>query len=103
MIRDARECEAIRLLRIIVEGNDAELGAAIEQARRLLSALRAPRTGRRLSVVTPTLLREIARQRSEGRTEHEIAQAVGIDRRLLHYHLRPSQAMQDAMMEQERS
>lgn len=99
MINDARECEAIRLLRAIVEGGDPELPGAIAQAKQLLRRLRQPRTGRDLRAVTPAQLREIARLRGEGKTEHEISGLTGVKRWAVHYHIRPSASMEDALLE----
>lgn len=99
MNRDGRECEAIRVLRLIVEGQDEQLPAARAEARRLLHAWRVPRTGRLVRTITPEQLRTIAKLRTERKTEHQIAGLVGVPRWTVHYHLRPSQAMQDAMME----
>jgi DNA invertase Pin-like site-specific DNA recombinase len=96
---DTRECEALRILRAILEGGPEELPAAMARGRQLLRTMRGPRTGRLLRAVTPAQLREIARRRADRETEHAIAAALGLNRGIVHHHLRPSQAMQDALLE----
>jgi DNA-binding CsgD family transcriptional regulator len=98
------ECEAIRLLRLIVEGNDGDLFRAIDEAKLLLRALRTPKNlspvGRRVSAVTVEQLRQMAQLDAEGKlTQQEIADRLGVNRYNVNHHLRPSKAMLAALLE----
>lgn len=98
------ECEALRLLRAIVEGNDAAMFLAIADAQKFLKSLRRSKgqlqMGRKLSRVTPEQLREISRLDSlRTKTQGEIAKDVGVPRPLVSHHLKPSKAMLSALLD----
>ena len=90
-----RECEAIRLLRCIVDGDTSAIG----KARNLLRAFIGPinqRTGRP-ACVTYEQLRAMARLYAEGLTQRDIATKVNTSRHNVCHHLKPSAAMLAAM------
>lgn len=97
------ECEALRLLREIVEGRDEYLPAAIAQAKALLRSYRVSpryRTNGRPLTLSHAQLREIARLDGEARyTQAQIAAKVGTSRAQVAHHLRPSSAMLAALLE----
>lgn len=98
------ECEAFRLLRIIISGTDEEVLLAKMASCRLLHGLRQPKNmppiGRPLGVVTTSQLREIARLDAQGGlSQRDIALAVGVKRANVSHHLRPSKAMMAAMLQ----
>jgi len=96
------ECEAIRYLYQIVQGDVAEMDAAVTRARHFLQALGSGRrAGRPNTVTSPELLREVARLDGEGVPRREIAERLGMSHRTVDHHLRPSASMVDALKAQE--
>lgn len=96
------ECEAIRLLREILEHEDGR-AHAMEAGRRLLKSLRLPpgalAQGRKCSRVSQAQLREIARLDAEGLTDTQIHRETGVPRYLVRHHRAGSSAMLDALLE----
>lgn len=101
--RQVGECEAIRLLQVIVHGSPEEVAAATKLAQKLIRSLALLKymkpMGRPLSVLTPAELRKIALLDAHGLyTEEKIAELVGTTRDNVHYHLKPSAAMLAALL-----
>jgi len=93
------ECEALRLLRAIVEGNSAEAVLAMGQARQLIKIFHRPgHHPHPLRKITQDQLREIAQLDAMNWPSQRIADKIGIHRRAVTYHLKPSGAMFDAML-----
>jgi len=118
------ECEAIRLLRLMVEcsysflsdfeaeqcgtqgGKEAFEGAenfvsARRRAWRLLRSWELPDGGRvwKMRRYSYAQLREVARLHAEGLSTCAIAKRVGMTHWSVHYHLGPSGSMQAAMLD----
>jgi DNA-binding transcriptional ArsR family regulator len=103
------ECEALRLLKRILDIHTAQASSAYvsgEMTRCLLSAdalmrsLRLPmgakQSGRPLTVTKPATLRRIASLHAQGMNFSQIADATGISRGNVRHHLKPSAAMLNA-------
>lgn len=108
-LQNRGECEALRILRAIIESDastvtgDRMLQRGLADGRKLLQSLRIPRghkqAGRPATITTPSLLRTVARLDAEGRTYAQIAKETGLNRHSVRHHLKPSAAMLAAMTE----
>ena len=95
------ECEALRLLRQLVEGDDQQMARALAAARPFLRRMRGPAyCGRTAGCkITRQQLRTIAELDGQHWTQQAIADRLGIKRASVHYHLRPSAPMIEALLE----
>jgi hypothetical protein len=98
------ECQALRILRAIIEGSAEEFPQAWNAGAELLRSLRLPantgQVGHPLRMCNVDQLRLVAALDAEGKlTQEQIAARVGLTRAAVCYHLRPSAAMLRAIVD----